>query len=67
MSRLSKRTTYSPRAASCSQKSSCQQTICVPRPMISSAVGSDRLAEGLVAEGDPAADVAELLGTIARL
>ena len=42
MSRLSKRTTYSPRAASWRQKLSGQATICVPKPMISSAVGSDR-------------------------
>ena len=62
MSRLSKRTTWKPRPASSRQKSSCQATICVPRPMISSAVGSDGVAEGLVAERDPPADVAELLG-----
>ena len=41
LSRLSKRTTCSPRAASSRQKSSGQATICVPSPMISSAVGLD--------------------------
>jgi hypothetical protein len=35
MSRLSNRTTWKPRSASCSQNSSCQAIICVARPMIS--------------------------------
>ena len=41
MSRLSWRMTKKPRAASCSQKSSCHASICVPRPMISSIAGSE--------------------------
>ena len=42
MSRLSKRVTKKPRSASCSQNSSCQAIICVPRPMISSSDGLAR-------------------------
>src|ERR1041385_1909906 len=40
MSRLSKRTTWKPRSASSSQNASGQPTICVARPITSSAVGS---------------------------
>jgi hypothetical protein len=39
-SRLSKRTTWKPRAASCSQNSSGQPIICIARPITSSNGGS---------------------------
>ena len=61
MSRLSKRTTRKPSPASRSQKSSCQAIIWVASPMTSSKGGSAGVAELLVAEGDPPADVHELL------
>ena len=61
MSRLSWRITKKPRSASSAQKSSCQATICVPRPMISRIAGSRRVAEGLVTDLD-LADVAGGLG-----
>ncbi len=40
-SRLSNRTTWKPRPASCSHQSSLQAIICIPRPITSSAGGSD--------------------------
>ena len=59
-SRLSKRITWKPRSASSPQNSSSQPSICMPRPMIEQERRVAGIAEALVGELDPAADVGAL-------
>ena len=64
MSRLSKRMTRKPRAASWRQKSSSQWIIWAPSPMISSSGSAAGVAENLVANVDAvgAGDLRRLMG-----